>query len=93
MPVKAVVCNVGFAPSEELHLNLAIVPVEVGLDVLLLKLDTQDVQSECFVKHLVRMKSNAWHSVAKYHGLCKPSTCCCTLKPHARKHTQQVLLM
>lgn len=39
MPVKAIVGNVGFAPSEELHLNLAIVLVEIGLDVLLLKLD------------------------------------------------------
>ena len=52
MPVKAVVCNVGFAPSEELHLNLAIVHVEVGLDVLLLKLDKQDVHSECIIKPL-----------------------------------------
>lgn len=44
MPVKAIVCNVGFAPSEELHLDIPIVPVEVGLDVLLLKLDEQDPQ-------------------------------------------------
>lgn len=38
MPVQAVVCNVGLASSEILYLNLAIVLVEVGLDMLLLKL-------------------------------------------------------
>lgn len=95
MPVKTIVCNVGFTPSEELHLNLAIVLVEVGLDVLLLKLDTQDVHSEFFVKHLLRMEELriACHSDAKHYVLCKPSTWCCTLKPHAQQHTQQVPLM
>ena len=52
MPIKAIVRNVGFARSEELHLDLPIVFVEVGLDVLLLELDKQDVHSECFAKHL-----------------------------------------
>ena len=38
MPVQAVVRNVGLASSEELYLNLAIVLVEIGLDMLLLEL-------------------------------------------------------
>ena len=41
MPVQAVVCNVGLASSEELCLDLAIVSVEIGLDMLLLKLQQQ----------------------------------------------------
>ena len=38
MPVKAVVGHVGAPTFEVLHLNLAAVSVEVGLDVLLLEL-------------------------------------------------------
>ncbi len=76
MPVKAIVCNVGFAPSEELHLNLAMVPLEVGLDVLFLKLDTQDLHSECFVKHLVRMKM-------RLHATEMQISMTCASHPHA----------
>ena len=41
MPVQAVVCHVGAPSFEVLHLDLAIVPVEVRLRMLLLELQTQ----------------------------------------------------
>lgn len=44
MPVKAVVCHVGTPSFEVLHLNLAIVPVEVRLRMLLLELQVTGAQ-------------------------------------------------